>query len=130
MIASGGGAGVKRLAKNLSYPNDISGNQYVTVNGIDASGGLTEILGLTGKFDIALLKLTGLPTTENVTVKMTVDGEIIWNSTFTPISANLHLLGMVAAYAESYQCVSSLSLEVQTVTDNSINLLYNVRPVL
>ncbi len=126
MIISNSG-GLKKLAPDLTRPSDIGGDSYVTITGVDTSAGLTEVLGLSGKFDVNILKLTGM-LDGTVTVKLTVDGVVIWNDTFPP-NTNIHLVGQALAYAESFQCESSLSLEVHHPTDSSINLLYSVRPL-
>ena len=98
--------------------------------GIDASAGLTTALSLTGKFAIDYLNFGGV-LSENMTIKLTVDGTVIWNDTFVAGNANqLFFGGSSGGIAESAQCNSSLLLEVQMATDTDINLSYSARPIV
>ena len=124
-----------RLAPDLSLPSDLSSPAPYESITFDPSGSLTEALGLSGKHAIYGLTLIGLPTIEIVTVKLTVDGEVIWNDVgFTPVDDELSLWGRVSSAATDitiapFGCNSSLSLEVETVADTSVILHFIARPI-
>lgn len=127
-----------RFAPDLDWPSRLSGQaaeQPFETNTFDPSGTLTEALGLSGKFAIYGLMLQSMPVAELCTVKLTVDGEIIWNAVdFTPGFGNILLLGDITVSASNshfapFMCESLLSLEVQTAADNSVILQYLVRPI-
>ena len=68
--------------------------------------------------------------TETITVKLTVDDIVIWNDTFTSLTA-LPLFGALANEPTTpFVCESSLLLELQTDSDASVQFNYIVRPVL
>jgi len=133
-ITVGGAGGLVQLAPDLDFPSKFSGTTigYVVILGIDAVGSLTTALSLTGKHAIDLLAFDGI-TAEEVTVKLTVDGVVIWNSTFTAASS-IKLFGSNSvsnsSTVSSMICNDSLLLEIQTTADNSINLNYMARPIL
>lgn len=121
-----------KLNTDLDFPSSIENAGYKEVNGIDCSTGLTTVLSLTGKHMISLLYL-GSMTAENVTIKLTVDGEIKWNDSFALSTTSLSLVGTnftSSSTTDFFGCESSLLLEVQTATDTSIDLRYMSRPLL
>jgi len=125
-----GASGLPRLAPDLTFPSRIANAPYEEVN-INPVGSLTTALSLTGRYAIHLLYFTNL-TAETVTVKLTVDGEVKWNDTFTSGTV-MNLLGTsstVSASSDSIECNSSLLLEIQTATDTSVNLRFLTRPIL
>lgn len=129
----GGGNGFK-LAPDLTYPSDIAaGTGIKQVVGINAVGALTEALGLAGKFAISFLQFSSVAS-ESITIKLTVDGVVIWNDTFSNTSPSINLLGtdqsVSNTVAETVVCNSSASLEIQTTADASVTLQYSVRPIL
>lgn len=130
-----GGGGLPELAPDLTFPSNFAGTSagYISITGINAVGSLTTALSLTGKFSIDLLMFENL-TAESVTVKLTVDSVIIWNDTFTASAAAVRLFGgrntSGTDVVSTMQCKSSLLLEIQTLTDASINLIYMARPIL
>lgn len=124
------------LAPDLTYPSSKSsdGQPYYQATGINASAGLTTVLSLTGSFAISMLGFESM-TAEQVTIVLTVDGEVKWNDTFTLSSDELWLLGSNSSPVNNipeavYGCRSSLTLEIQTATDTSIDFLYMVRPIV
>lgn len=127
-----GGGGLPKLDADLSWPsiaNASSGFPSVTV---DPSGGLTTILSLSGKFAISYAELFSLTNAENYTVKLTVDGQVIWNETFAAVGTNAYLIG---TQNNTYQdvptsCEATWLLEVQSTVDTSVGLRYKVRPIL
>ncbi len=127
-----GSGGLIQLAPDLTRLDTQNANSTrVTVTGIDASSGLTEVLALTGKYVVNLLDFQGL-TAESDTVKLTIDGVVIFEETFT-VGTTLVVIGTLGAVSDDlqgYLVNSSLSLEIQTATDTSIQLDYQVRPIL
>ncbi len=103
---------------------------------IDPSSGLTPILSLVGKFEVSMLQLLNITGSDTTTVKMTVDGVDIWNSSKVFNNSNPGLLGMVGditvngALNESFVCNTSLLIEIQTTTDTSVSLAHRTRPIL
>lgn len=120
-----------RLAPDLTFPSSlVAGGNYSNVT-FNSSVALTTALSLTGKFAISYLKFNSI-LAEAVTVKLTVDGVVIWNDSF--ICGNpLYLLGGVqnthGLSSEVIQCNNSLLLELQTATDTSVQLNYIVRAI-
>ena len=134
-VTGGGGSGVQ-LAPDLTFPSSInSAAGSITITAIDGSSGLVTALSLSGKFIIDLLKLEDL-IVEAITVKLTIDGVVIWNDSFTPTNTDLILLGSDSltgsgiSSASSIACNASLLLELQTATDTDVDLTYLARPVL
>lgn len=127
---TGGGNGFK-LAPDLTFPGDIAGSGSFKRLVFDPSGALTTALSLTGKFVIDTLYFSGL-TAETITVKLTVDGVVIWNDTFTTTTtlALLSNISTVSGSSISITCGSSFLLELQTATDTSVTLDYLARPIL
>lgn len=134
-IASTGQPDGIRLAPDLTFPSSLSSSAPKAFVTIDPSGALTTILSLTGKYAIDLLGFSGLPTIEIVTIKMTVDGVVIWNDTFTPTVATINIFSAdngttsQLGYAP-FICDSSLLIEVETVADTAVSLGYYVRKIL
>ena len=137
-----GGGGVPQLAPDLTYPSSkaSSGNNYESITGIDASSGLTTVLNLTGKHVVSLLWFRNM-TTENNRVRLTVDGTVIWDDTYTMAAGGATpgelLLGTIvsttspiAAVPEVISCNTSLVLELETATDTNVTLLHMSRPIL
>jgi hypothetical protein len=98
------------------------------VAGVDST-----LLTLTGKFSISYLDIFNL-VSEAVTIKLTVDGVIIWNSVPTN-GTTQHLFGAevnstgTQQITENMQCNESLLLEINTTSDTSVGLTYLVRPL-
>lgn len=131
-----GGGGLLTLAPDLTFPSTLNGVKgSVVVIGIDASSSLTTILSLTGKFAVDFLYLSRM-VLENATIKLTVDGVVIWNDTFLLTNSELSLLGSNEATSRgvgnssSILCDSTLLLELQMTTDTDIDFEYLVRPIL
>jgi hypothetical protein len=131
-----GGGGLPRLAPDLTFPSSrVAGGanfKRITFNPV---GALTTALSLTGKWSVSALVFSGF-TAETVTVKLTVDGVIVWNDTHTAQTFNDNVfLGSVGGLASSYadtvtSCNSTFLLEVQTLTDTAVTLDYLARPIL
>lgn len=133
-----GGGGLPQLAPDLTYPGDrgSTGLLSIDVTGIDVSGGvLQEILAATGKFELKYLVITAVSLSEAVSLKLTIDGEVKWNDSYTiDATTRDELIGGVGGaqptLLESYAVNESLSLEYATNADTNITLSYLLRPVL
>ena len=129
----GGGGGLPELAPDLTFPSSLSaGVAYKETTGIDATSGLTTLLSLTGKYMISMLEIRSL-ISESITVKLTVDGNVIWNDTFVLASTVLLLLGnnLTSSTATDYfSCTSSFLLELQTTTDTDVTFRHLERPII
>lgn len=127
-----GGGGVQ-LAPDLNFITDKPGNQTTKeITGIDGSSGFATALSLTGKYAIYVLGFGDL-INENVTVRMTVDGVIVYNSTGLAASNDMMLFGQIGGgnnQNDSFVFETSLLLEIQTTTDNNCSLRYSARPIL
>jgi len=130
---AGSGSGAPKLAVDLTYPADrqASSVQFEQISGIDVSSGLASVLSGTGKFLILLLE-TQATTAESNTAKLTIDGVVIFNDSFTASTLANRFIGSSGsdAIAESYLVESSFDFEYQTTADASISLNHLVRPIL
>lgn len=123
------GGSLPRLAPDLNFIVDKHPLGYTAVN-FDPSGGLTTALSLTGKFAIPFLRLVNIAS-ESYTVKLTIDGVVIWNSSRS-LANEEYLLGQnTGNWADiPIMCNSSFLLEVQSTADSSVFLFYTARPIL
>jgi hypothetical protein len=125
------GAKLMKLAPDLDFPNRAGANGYDISGAIDASGGLTTVMNITEKSVIDLMKFINL-TAESITIKLTVDGAVLWDVEFT-CPTTLTLLGGVGSNeissSTSLVCESSAKLEIQTATDTEIYFQHLARPI-
>ena len=121
-----GGGSLLKMAADLDWPSQ---NGQRSVN-IDPSGALTDAINETGKYSYEYTRITGLPTTENVTVQLDIDGVTIWNDTFTPTTSTLGLFNSSPVGVMGYLVESSIQLQIQTVTDTSVSVAYILRPIV
>ena len=125
-----GGTGLK-LAPDLTYgASTFSANLDTTVSAVDASAGLTEILALSGRFVVSAIYMNGITTDDLTRVKLTIDGVVIWDGVPAGNGSSTNYFIGAGTIRERFLVESSLSFEVQTATDTSINLIYNARPIL
>ena len=131
--SSGGGSSLAKLAPDLTWPDDSgTGGSFVTLTGVNVQGSLQEALLAEGTFEFHHLRIAG-NTAELTTVKLTIDGEVIWNAVdFTPGAQiflyNVNGSGLVAG--EGGKLVEeSFLLEMETLTDTSINVEYGLRVI-
>lgn len=130
-VAGSGGA-LPKLAPDLTFPSDKSLlSNTIVITGIDGSSGLTTALSLTGKFAISFISLANF-IAETSTVKLTIDGVVIWNDTYTTATGSSNFIGnAVTNFQESpIQCDTSFLLEIATATDTDVELTYIARPIL
>ena len=135
----GGDGGPPKLAPDLNYiSNSINSTSgYAQITGIDGSSGLTTALSITGKYAVCALGFVST-TAESVTIKLTIDGVVIINDTFTAatsisilnVSNGLPGSSTTVADIGAVVCNSSLLLEIQTASDTDVSLNYIVRPIL
>ena len=124
------GGGLPQLAPDLTFPASVTGGRSTRfISGINAFNALTTAVSFSGKHLVSYLVFTGL-TAETVTIKLTIDGVVIWNSTFTS-PTTLQLLGDGnPSYTEPFESKESFLLEIQTTSDTNVNLEYLARPIL
>jgi hypothetical protein len=134
--AVSGGGGLSKLAEDLTFPSSLSNNNGYTTIALNPQGSLTTALSLTGKYAISALRFDNM-TAETVTVKLTVDGDVVWNDTFSLGGTSLRLLGFTGVDATakneipfSVFCGASLLLELETLTDTVVTFYYSARPIL
>lgn len=129
--------GLPRLAPDLNIIADrataASGASLFRQTGdIDGTSGLTVGLSLTGKFELSSLMIKD-NVAENYTLKLTVDGVVIWNASNT-LPSNTNLIGIVGRIgvgsADPFVCDQSVLLEVESTTDTAFKFGYVVRPIL
>ncbi len=128
-----GAATIPQLAADTTFfTTKNAGAIFKVTSGIDASAALTEVLGLTGKFVVSMLKLQSMTVNNLTDIKLTVDGVDIWNE--TGISSNVAteqlLGGDLKTGFEYIQCDSSLSLKVKMSSDTSIDVVWIARPII
>jgi len=125
------------LAPDLTFPSTLNSptSGVVVVNGINTTAALTEILGLTGKYAIEYIELSSL-TAESAQIKLTIDGEIKWNDTFTLPGTALLLCGAQNVGGTSgtaalpFISKATFSLELQMSADTSITINYLARKIV
>jgi hypothetical protein len=124
----------RRLAPDLAIAEDtVSNAMYQTSTGIDASGALTTVLSLTGKWAIDNIYVQNLVSSDMDQYKLTVDGVVIWNEDGLISNPTAWpFIGQVDGDngIQGIQCDSSFLLEMEMNTDTSIDIFYIVRPVL
>ena len=136
----GGSHGYRLAVDTNSYTDRTVGRYIFTqVTSIDTTAGLTEILGLSGKFIVILIELAALIANDLDKVKLTIDGVVIWNSTGITvnhthsalISSSTSLISLnTYGLGEAVIVDTSLSLEIEMNTDTAISINYVVRPIL
>ena len=128
----GGSGGLPKLAPDLTWPTDISSSLACKLLILTLTPATyNTALSLTGKFSVGLLSFQGL-LNEQVDIRLTIDGVIIWNGGQVINTGSFRLLGNEtgASYRERISCDSSLLLEIQTATDTSCTLFHDARPIL
>lgn len=120
-----GSSGTPSLAPDLTFLSGVGTSGNLQVTGLDPSVGLITALSLTGKYVISSMNFT-LLTVENITIKLTIDGVVIYDDTFLSPSTNVRVL----KDEDLYLVKSSLLLEIQTATDTSVALNYLARKIL
>ena len=127
----GGSGGLPKLAPDLTWPTDVVANQgYKSLSLTLTAGAYNTALSLTGKFSVGVINFTSL-ISEQVDIRLTVDGVVIWNGGQVIPSIEFTLLGdRSVAFTQNISCNSSLLLEIQTATDTVCTLIHDARPIL
>lgn len=125
---------IPELAPDLTFPSDRASTltTHRKVSGIDVSGGVLQtVLSLSGKFAIDFLVIDNLTNLESVSCKLTVDGVVIWDDSYSSAPRDVFIgIGATAATAlETISCQSTFLFEYATDVDASVDLLYLARPL-
>ena len=119
-----------KLAPDLTYPTDKgeagvgATNETVAVT----AGVLSTVISKTGKYSFSTLAYSGL-VGEAMTHKLTIDGEVIWNDVGQSGTVET-LLGVDNNHGLAFKCDTSFLLEINTLTDTSVNIQHDLRPIL
>lgn len=126
------GVGLPKLAPDLNFVSNSISAGYKQITSIDATGSLTEILSLTGKFSLELIAFTDLTNNDMSKIKLTIDGVDIWNEDplTIPSGTSYQMIGRGNDVREFFLVEEALSLSVEMATDNDITLQYLARPIL
>jgi hypothetical protein len=107
--------------------------QYIALTNLDATGSLTTVLSLTGKFMINLLYADGFTASDIDQWKLTIDGVVVNDSdAMTTASTTFRMYGnsIDGDQGIAFMCDSSLLLEIEMTADTTINVYYIARPIL
>jgi len=126
--------GMPVLAPDLTAPTTWDGlAPTTTITGIDASSGLTTVLSLPDASGYITWLNFGSMTAEDYTIKLTIDGAVIWNDVWTVTGSTAQLIGAASTAAKVYDPVAfnnSFLLEIQSTSDNNICATYMRRKLL
>jgi hypothetical protein len=129
----GQNAGV-RWAPDLTWLADHTLNQqYKLITAIDATGSLTTLLSLTGKFQISMIWASLISSNDVDQWKMTIDGVVIHNEDGMSSNSTNHFAmgqGDMDHGFQPFQCNASFLLEAEMTVDASFSLYYHIRPIL
>ena len=129
MIISAPGGGGFQMAPDLSFPTPMTA--YTMTTGIDATGSLTELLSLTGKFLLGALYLQNTLANDVREIKLVIDGVDIWNLTGMSFNGTVvNMLGELTELREDFLVNTSLTFSILMATDNAIDFGYTARPIL
>jgi hypothetical protein len=127
----GASGSLPRLAPDLTLPatSNSPNNMLTNITGINPSAGLTTVISITGtKGYIPFLSLFNL-LSENYTIKLTIDGVVIWNDVKNVGSATTQFIGN-GATLDVAPFNDSFLFEVQSTTDTSISCSFLMRKIL
>lgn len=124
-----------KLAPDTTFPDDATfGNPtpYISITGIDVSSGLTTLLSLTGRHVVNMLMLTSLTSATSMDLRLTIDGVVIWDDTFTAPAVEFAILGSRTNPGNSEPIIveSSLLLEATQSGETDAGVDYSARPIL
>jgi len=104
----GGGGGLPQLAPDLNWPANLHTTKgYVRVTGIPINySTFSPLITLTGKFYLSYMALDDMVSLMNYDLRLTVDDEVKWDSTFTAATVGTPLLG---AFTRSSNPINSTS---------------------
>ena len=132
--SSFGGGGISQLAPDLTAPTTWNGlASSINIVGLNPSAGLTTAISIPAKKgSINYLTLNSL-IAEDYTIKLTIDGVVIWNDVWTISGTSAILIGGPNTSTLGFDpCYfnESFLLEIQSTTDTSIGLTYVFRELL
>ena len=132
-LVGGGSKVLPQLAPDIGGLVSRSSTQltYAAVTNIDGSSGFATALSLTGKYAISTLWFTNCAS-ESMTVKVTCDGDIIYNDTLNVTGGIINIFSTSSTVYNNeavYMCESSFLVEISTTTDNNVALVYTVRAI-
>ena len=108
----------------------MSGQNAERVSSVDTTtGGLVTVISTSGKFALSHITLSLMPV-ESLTVKMTVDGVVIFNDTFSNPSSNLKIYDSNSKPNPVFLSKTSLSLEVESSTGTGVQCDFIARASL
>ena len=116
---------VQKLAVDLTAPTTWNGeSSIVSVTGIDASSGLTTVFSVPSAKGVVSRVSFGAMTSQDYTVKLTIDNEVKYNGVWTVTDAGPVLFGGNGGNNSMYDPVffeENFLLEIQSTSDTSIN---------
>lgn len=125
-IISGGG-GVPRLEPDLNFPSVKDALNINKRAVISVSGGVPSVFfSLVGKFAIPYIR--GITMTDCTNVKLTVDGEVIWNDAVTAGNNN-NFLGSGGITDIPISCNDTAELEATFSTAGNREFNFVARPI-
>lgn len=129
----GGGGGLPRLAPDLTAPTRWGGtNIRAELTGLNSGGSPITVLSITGSAGYISHAYFDVLTAGAQTIKLTIDGVVIFNDVWTTTVTAPTLIGGASLSTFFYDPVSwrsSFLLEV-TSADTSFNFTYTYRRVL
>ena len=129
-----GGSELPKLAPDLTAPTTWEGQRpFVRITGINASAGLTTVLSISGKGVVSYAAFIDLTAASN-TIKLTIDGDVIFNDDWTTTGTNPAIIGAATATSDFFydpvSFNSSFLLELQTPVDTNVEFEYMYRKLL
>ena len=129
------GGGLYKLAPDLDRIADQSSSSsgYKQIIGIDATAGLTTAISLSGKW-LLTAAIFDSTLAEAMTVKITIDGVVTINSSFTAATSGIAIIGLNQSISNPFNdaymyCEETLLIELETTSDNSVAFRYTARPI-
>jgi len=126
-LSSKGGGGLPRLAADLTFPSDKSdgGTTNKIITGIDVQGSLGTVLSApAGPGVIGFLEMSAMSVNDIAAIRLTIDGDVIWDDApTTNFATELYL-------DKEFEYKTSFLFEMNMTADTSITIEYNERPIL
>ena len=121
-------SGLPQLAQDLSWPSDVAGKSYRTVIGSIATD-MTTVLNVTGKGAYEFLQVSNNPASIPFKIKVTVDGEIIFNTTITSPPIGVTLIGHSTNGTGRWLFNESLKVELYQSGSTNVTFQYIVHAI-
>jgi len=120
--------GLPQLAPDLSWPLDVVGKSYRTVTGSIATD-MTTVLNVTGKGAYEFMQVSNNPATVPFKIKVTVDGEIIFNTTLTSPPVGVTIIGHSTYGTGRWLFNESLKVELYQPGSTNVTFQYIVHAI-